>query len=302
MTGLLNKASSQTEISRICRESAGTIMMIDLDSFKLVNDLYGHDMGDKVLIRFAEIIQSAIRSNDIAGRMGGDEFIAFCQNVQDEHVIAQKAQSINEELIRSAKEFMGEDMTIPLGASIGAVLVPEEGTDFLELYRKADKALYEVKQNGKHGYAVYHEESAEGGTEETETSADIEEEMMILGERIRSKGAFRLNPEQFKLLYRFLVRMDANYQKTDRFIIFSLNAENGDPIPNETAEKLYEVVCGSLRQSDVVAPRGRGQIMLLLLEAGDMDARIVIERIKGNWEKEQNGYELTWEMRMIKAG
>ena len=301
MTGLLNKASSQIEIGRICQESAGTLMMIDLDSFKLVNDLYGHDMGDKILIRFAEIIQSVIRLSDVAGRMGGDEFIAFCQNVQDESVIAQKTQFINEELLRSARELMGEGMTIPLGASIGAVRIPEEGTDFLTVYRKADKALYEVKQNGKHGYAFYRTENGNSEESGTELRADIEEEMMILGERTRSKGAFRLNPEQFKLLYRFLVRLDANYQKTNRFIIFSLQSENGEALPDEAAEKFYEVVCGSLRQSDVAAPRGKGQIMLLLLEAGDMDARLVIERIKGNWEKERGGYELTREMRMIKG-
>ena len=151
MTGLLNKASSQFEIGEACSKMNGMLMMIDLDSFKLVNDLYGHAMGDKVLIRFAEIICSAVRSSDIVGRMGGDEFIAFCQYVDDEEVVAEKARYINEEVMKSAKEFMGEDMTIPLGASIGAVAVPAEGTDFLTLYQKADKALYVVKQNGKHG-------------------------------------------------------------------------------------------------------------------------------------------------------
>ncbi|SEF95549.1 GGDEF domain-containing protein [Lachnospira multipara] len=81
MTGLLNKASSQEEIDLLAKSNAGALMMIDLDSFKPVNDIYGHDMVDKVLIRFAEIIRSAIRSTDLAGRMGGDEFIVFCKNI-----------------------------------------------------------------------------------------------------------------------------------------------------------------------------------------------------------------------------
>ena len=129
MTGLLNKASSQIEIGRLCQSMPGVLMMIDLDSFKLVNDLYGHDMGDKILIRFAEIIRAAVRSSDLIGRMGGDEFIAFCQNIQDETVIAEKARYINEQLLASAKEFMGEDMTIPLGASLGCVFAPDERID-----------------------------------------------------------------------------------------------------------------------------------------------------------------------------
>ena len=151
MTGLLNKASSQFEIGEAAGKTEGMLMMIDLDSFKLVNDLYGHSMGDKVLIRFAEIIKSAVRTTDIVGRMGGDEFIAFCQYISEEEVVAEKARYINQELLKSAREYMGENMTIPLGASIGAVTVPDEGTDFLTLYQKADKALYDVKQNGKHG-------------------------------------------------------------------------------------------------------------------------------------------------------
>ena len=96
MTGLLNKASSQAEIGDMCRECNGVLMMIDLDSFKLVNDIYGHNMGDKILIRFAEIIRAIIRTNDIAGRMGGDEFIAFCQNVTDEKIIEEKTRYLNE--------------------------------------------------------------------------------------------------------------------------------------------------------------------------------------------------------------
>lgn len=113
------------------------------------------------ILKNVEKIQGLKRAADIVGRMGGDEFIAFCQYVSEEEVVAEKTKYINEELLKSAKEFMGEDMTIPLGASIGAVAVPDEGTDFLTLYQKADKALYNVKQNGKHGFAIYGEHQQE---------------------------------------------------------------------------------------------------------------------------------------------
>ena len=98
MTGLLNKSASQRKISEVCNSKQGVLMMIDLDSFKLVNDIYGHGMGDKILIRFAELIKKVVRSSDLAGRMGGDEFIAFCQNVHDESIIAQKTKYLNEQL------------------------------------------------------------------------------------------------------------------------------------------------------------------------------------------------------------
>ena len=76
LTKLLNKSAAQRKIVEMVKNSSGALLMIDLDSFKLVNDIYEHNMDDKILIRFAEPIKSVIRENDLAGRMGGDEFVA----------------------------------------------------------------------------------------------------------------------------------------------------------------------------------------------------------------------------------
>ncbi|SDB07788.1 diguanylate cyclase [Butyrivibrio sp. INlla16] len=304
MTGLLNKASSQTEIGAMCRNTRGVLMMIDLDSFKLVNDLYGHSMGDKILIRFAEIIRAAIRNNDIAGRMGGDEFIAFCQNILDEKIVAEKTRFINEELLKSAKEFMGENMNIPLGASVGAVLAPEEGTDFLTLYKKADKALYTVKQNGKHGHSMF-VGSGKNEEETTSVTSDIAQDMMILGERNKGKGAYSLDGDQFKLIYRFLCRVQENYQVGNHFIVFTISPEKeGETkIPQEIGDAFYEVVKDSLRGSDVVSQNGKSHVRLLLLESKDVNTDMVIRRIIENWKaKDPEGkYVITYEMEMVKG-
>ncbi len=299
MTGLLNKASSQEEIGEVLKRTPGILMMIDLDSFKLVNDIYGHSMGDKVLIRFAEIIRSAIRVSDIAGRMGGDEFIAFCKHVNDEEVIAEKVRNINDELMASARKYMGDDLRIPLGASVGAVMVPDEGTDFLTIYKKADKALYKVKQDGKHGFSFYHD-SPRVGYEEV-ASSGIASEMAILGERNREKGAYALSYEQFQLIYRFLVRMESNYHKENRLIIFTLKSISGNE--KETAyatQRFYDTACSSLRASDVVTQRGKDQVMVLLLEANHIDSKMVIERVITNWQESEEGIELSSEMEIIR--
>ena len=298
MTGLLNKASSQIEIGEMCKKVHGMLMMIDLDSFKLVNDLYGHAMGDKVLIRFAEIIKSAVRSADIVGRMGGDEFVAFCQYVDSKEVVAEKAKYINEEVFKSAKEFMGEDMTIPLGASIGAVEVPREGTDFLTLYQKADKALYKVKQNGKHGYAIYSEH------QQDEDSYDISEggiarEKSILSERNRGKGAMNLSNDQFRLVYRFLARAEINYHRDNKLALFTIDDSKLPDTSDEPAKLLVEIMCQSLRSSDVVTQRSRNTVAVILLEASPMDTNIVIERLLNKWEELNNGMSITYEVEQI---
>ncbi|MBQ9504332.1 MAG: diguanylate cyclase [Lachnospiraceae bacterium] len=302
MTGLLNKASSQEEIGEIIKGTPGVLMMIDLDSFKLVNDIYGHNMGDKVLIRFAEIIRSAIRAADIAGRIGGDEFIAFCQHVKSEEVIAEKVKYINDELLKSALEYMGDDMRIPLGASVGAVYVPDEGTDFITIFKKADKALYKVKQNGKHGYSFYHDSSRVGHDTVTVTTG-IQSEMAILAERSREKGAFALPYDQFKLIYRFLMRVESNYHKENRLIIFTLKSKDKEEIDKDliyATQRFYDTACSSLRASDVVTLRGKNQVMVLLLEANLVDSKMVIDRVVTNWQEAEKGYELISEMELIK--
>ena len=157
MTGLYTKTTSVDKISDLVKDGNGILMMIDLDSFKLVNDIYGHDKGDKILIKFAEILRSVVRSTDIIGRIGGDEFIAFCQNTREEGILKARSEYLNNTIVSYAKEILSKDLDIPLGCSIGACICPDEGRDYATLFAKADQALYQVKQNGKHGYAVYEE-------------------------------------------------------------------------------------------------------------------------------------------------
>ncbi len=291
MTGLLNKASSQLEINSLCNQNTqGVLMMIDLDSFKLVNDLFGHSMGDRVLIRFAEIIRSAVRSTDIIGRFGGDEFIAFCQNISDESVIARKADYINEHLLRSAKDFMGEDMTIPLGASIGCVFAPTEGTDFSSLYKKADRALYYVKQHGKHGMRFYKKEDRPE-EKEADYSSDFSDSLMILGERNRASGAYTLTFDQFRVIYRFLARLRTTYKKEVWILFLALTQEvSGSMPPENAADEILNILRSSLRQGDVITRSSKNQFMILLLETTRSSIEhVVTERIFNNFSASEVG-------------
>ena len=283
MTGLLNKASSESEIAELCKTAQGVLLMIDLDSFKLVNDIYGHAMGDKILIRFAEILKAVVRPIDVVGRLGGDEFIAFCQNVKEDIVIEKKSRFINKYIMDAAKEFMGEDMTIPLGASIGCVFVPEEGTNFEALHKKADKALYTVKQNGKHGYIFYTDLSEENKKDE-EQSTDLTNAIKILSERNKGRGAMVLPFEQFRTTYQFLARLNANYQNEISILLFSIKEKEHAAIPIEDAlDEFMSVLGSSLRQSDLVTQNGKNQCLVILPETSSQNISVVTERIMQNW-------------------
>lgn len=287
MTELLNKASSEEEIRAACKTAQGVLMIIDLDSFKLVNDIYGHAMGDKILIRFADILRAVVRPIDIVGRMGGDEFIAFCQNVRDEAVIEKKARFINTYIVEAAKEFMGEDMQIPLGASLGCVFVPTEGTDFASLFKKADKALYQVKQNGKHGYHVYCDERA-GKKADSFVASDLANTVKILRERGKAHGAFLLPYEQFRTVFQYLVRLTENYSRTIWTLLFTITEDEDAATPlNELVEQFLEVLRTSLRQSDVITQSSKNQCIVLLSELKANDIEVVTDRIMSAWERQE---------------
>ena len=268
LTKLLNKTAAQREIGEIVKKSSGALLMIDLDSFKLVNDIYGHNMGDKILIRFAELIKSVIRSEDLAGRMGGDEFIAFLQNVTDEKVLQAKTKFLNEQILITAKKFMGFDMQIPLGVSVGAVFVPSEGREFATLYKKADKALYEVKQNGKHSLAVFGEQS-----QEKNSVGELSELRMILGERNNESSAYFVDFEAFKTVYRILSRMDCKKGLT--LVQFT--------VESNLAEEFKEILIHTLRKSDCVTQNGN-KFLILLQEATESESEVVRDRILSRLE------------------
>jgi len=269
MTGLLNKSSAQKQIGELAAKFPGALMMIDLDSFKLVNDIYGHGMGDGILISLVELIKKIIRADDLAGRMGGDEFIAYLKDVRDEKILLEKTIFLNEELVAFAKKFLGADMQIPLGVSVGAVFSPDEGTDFEQLYRKADSALYEVKQHGKHGLSIYGVKH-----EHEKTSAKIEklsQMRMILGERNIGEKAYFVDFENFKNIYRLLMRMAHNYNKGLQLIQFTIKSEE---VAADFKEKLFK----SLRKSDCITQSGN-KILVLLMEATAEECEEVKDRI-----------------------
>jgi len=269
LTKLLNKVASQEKIGEMIKNSvAGALLMIDLDNFKPVNDIYGHAAGDKILIKLAELIKSTIRENDLAGRMGGDEFIVFLENVSSEMTLKAKTTFLNEEIVKYAKEIFGETMNIPLGVSVGAAFVPNAGRDFQTLYKKADKALYEVKQRGKHGISIFGEQN----NADKAILSGISQMRLIMDERNAESGAFLVEFEVFKKIYQLLVRMATSYNKT--FILFEIT------LVDETfAEEFKEILIKSLRKSDCVTKSGENKFLVLLVEITATNLEKIKEKI-----------------------
>lgn len=152
LTGLFNRNTfvelTRSELDRAQRQgSATTILLLDLDHFKRVNDTWGHPAGDAVLRHVATLAASAVRSTDLVGRLGGEEFIVLLPNtaVTAAHTLAEKLR----QRIQTCP-LQWEQVEISITASIGlAGTTAQEKRDFDELYSQADKALYQAKQRGR---------------------------------------------------------------------------------------------------------------------------------------------------------
>jgi len=154
MTGLLNKTATEKMITLALSEDTGMVnalLIIDVDNLKLINDNYGHSEGDRAILSVASALTKQFRSTDIVGRIGGDEFMAFLINVGSESNLRGAVTALMQRLERV---YLGESGEYQLHVSIGSV-VSSAPDAFESLYKKADKALYFVKRNGKNDYAIY---------------------------------------------------------------------------------------------------------------------------------------------------
>ena len=142
MTGLLNKTTSTREIDEIAKTGQGILMMIDLDSFKLVNDIYGHEKGDQILIKFAEILKSIMRSTDIIGRVGGDEFLVIFTQIEKATL-----DTLLEDMDKKLKALDETDPEANHSVSYGYAFRSEAvEKDTHTVYMMADKRMYEYKR------------------------------------------------------------------------------------------------------------------------------------------------------------
>ncbi len=157
LTGLGNRLSMQEVLTELLsrtnmRATTFTLLTIDLDRFKEVNDTLGHQVGDAVLAEVAARLRRLIRSHDTLARMGGDEFalvLPQCSAAADARCIGMRVV-----------ECLGQAMyygvhTINIGASVGICLYPEGGSNMIELFHHADLALYKAKKNGRNGVYVF---------------------------------------------------------------------------------------------------------------------------------------------------
>lgn len=137
------------------KENRVTVAVLDVDHFKKVNDIYGHLYGDKVLTRVARKIKESVGDDGVVGRIGGDEFVIVFNGINDDNSLRGMLRAIRTQI---KWEFVNEFENFELSASIGAAFSPNNGTDYLELFKKADYCLYIAKEKGRDRYVFFRDE------------------------------------------------------------------------------------------------------------------------------------------------
>ena len=153
LTKLLNRRGLENRLKNIFKDtdSAGILIIFDLDNFKLVNDDLGHPVGDEVLKIFSSCLTNFFRENDIISRIGGDEFIVFINdNIEEDNLI----EKLNEILNNIRKDLKYYYKNYGLSTSIGVAYKNKQNSTYEKLYKEADSALYKAKNLGKDRFYI----------------------------------------------------------------------------------------------------------------------------------------------------
>jgi len=157
LTGLYNRQAAEYLIMSTLKKDKHqqhAFIIIDIDYFKQVNDVLGHQFGDSVLISLAKKLSMTFRYDDIIGRFGGDEFVVFMRDIASDEMPMERSQHLGNLFRRKFIEAFNQKFS----CSIGIAIYNKDGQTFEELYHAADVALYEAKNHGRNRCYMYSRE------------------------------------------------------------------------------------------------------------------------------------------------
>lgn len=149
LTKILNRRGGIHFIKKsFAEKDTGTLMLLDIDNFKSLNDTYGHLAGDEVLVSLADILKRSTRKGDVVSRMGGDEFLVYLSGCTKKEIVRERVESIGRQFLEAGRKYELSRVSVSTG-----IAAREQGERFEELYQKADRAMYLAKKQKKGGYA-----------------------------------------------------------------------------------------------------------------------------------------------------
>ncbi|MBD5494532.1 MAG: diguanylate cyclase [Lachnospiraceae bacterium] len=292
LTGLLGREQGEKEISESLRSGRGCVMMMDLDHFREINETYGHLAGDYVLKMTADALKDVCK-NDIICRMGGDEFLYYAGGITTQEDASNKAEQILNAFRRKKEEI---NIMQELSLSIGISLFGMDGGEYAELVRKADKALYHVKQSDNAEHYLFYQSANMTKTLE-QSKADLDRLVNMVENRQSYKGAFQVDYGEFERIYDFVQHFSQRNNQEVQLILFTLFSSDGSDIRLEQMELamqcMEQAIMKSLRGVDVGTRYSSFQFLVVLVGTEKDNIRIVTERIIQNYFKLYGNRDIT---------
>ena len=216
LTGLFNRDGALTELERRVMEAEGglTVVYIDLDRFKLVNDLLGHAAGDQLLVNAARRLEGCIGEHDILARFGGDEFLVLADTREDPTAAEALAVRITKAFGDSFR-YAGEEFTIT--TSVGLARYPEHGATVQQLVNNADAAMYDAKRRGRNTWQTFTPELARQQHDRVQVEAQLRR---------------ALENEEFRLVFQPLVNLADGRVRSAEALIRWRNPALGELSPD----------------------------------------------------------------------
>ncbi len=167
LTNLLNRSMFHDRLEQALanarkNDTLMALLFIDLDRFKIINDSYGHTVGDMLLQSAAERLRFAVRRNDVLARYGGDEFVVIMENLDSRNEAAQVADTI---ILEMQKPFHLNSREMYIGSSIGIIFSKDFEGRAEQLLKKADLAMFRAKNMGRNKYQFYMEDQVSGASD-----------------------------------------------------------------------------------------------------------------------------------------
>lgn len=287
LTGVWNREYLKKAIERFAAEGInGSFMILDLDNFKYINDNFGHVVGDEALVAFAKTLCRFVHKDDVVARIGGDEFVVFLKGSVGKSLLEDRIANLISEVEKQLSIVKKDDSHSSV--SIGVSALPKDGTEFLDLYNKADKALYFVKKNGKHGFHFYDQEEKYSFPEEADASIiDLTQLKKVIDEKNMEPGPLSMDYASFRNIYQFLCRYVDRTGIKVQLLLFTLKnlsmSVSGEEGIESAMSALESSIKSSLRKNDICTSYSKSQFLVILLDVNDRDRQLVVQRVMNNW-------------------
>lgn len=271
-TGIRGRTSGETEIAATMRETAGCLVFFDIDNLKKINDTQGHDVGDKLLKMMGDTLLTNCE-HDICCRLGGDEFLVFTKHITKQEA-ADKVLRIIDDFEERKKE---DERLAPASLSAGMAMSKLEDT-YSEVYSRADKALYHIKQNGKKGYEFYRKD-----TDGIDNQADINKIVSSIQTSGSYSGAMGVEYREFTKLYEFIKNLEKRFSHPFKLVMITLESEDkNDPGSRELEKAMYymeQAILQTIRDVDIMTRYNKLQFLVILLGTDQDGVTSAVDRI-----------------------